>query len=180
MFCSATDPKGDFLEHSENLPEGDKISGAYNEIIEKISDFLRSENAPTALYQDICDILQHGFDHYTWVGIYVIEGDELVLKAYQGRDATEHTKIPIGEGICGLAARTAETVVVPDVSQEPRYLACFPSTMAEIVVPIKYIDDVFGEIDIDSDKLNPFTEEDKKFLRMVADQLAAVVKKLRV
>lgn len=68
---------------------------------------------------------------------------------------------------------------MPDISKEPRFLACFPSTRAEIVVPIKYIDDVFGEIDIDSDRLDPFAEEDQKFLRMVADQLAAVVKKLR-
>lgn len=156
-----------------------KMSGAYTRILESIGSFLKTGNEPTELYQDVCRILQSGFDHYTWVGIYVIEGGDLVLKAYEGQDATQHTRIPIGEGICGLAARTAETVVVPDVSQDSRYLECFPSTKAEIVVPIKYIDDVFGEIDIDSDRFDPFTEEDQRFLRMVADQLAAIVKKLR-
>lgn len=167
------------MEHSDDLGIGDKMSSAYTEILERIRDFLKSGNEPTELYQDVCDVLQSSLDHYTWVGIYVIEGDDLVLRAYKGPNATEHTRIPIGEGICGLAARTAETVVVPDVSQDQRYLECFPSTKAEIVVPIKYIDDVFGEIDIDSNRLDPFTEEDSKFLRMVADQLAAIVKRLR-
>lgn len=167
------------MERSDDLGIGDKMSSAYTEILERIGDFLKSGNEPTELYQDVCDVLQSSLDHYTWVGIYVIEGDDLVLQAYKGPNATEHTRIPIGEGICGLAARTAETVVVPDVSQDQRYLECFPSTKAEIVVPIKYIDDVFGEIDIDSDRLDPFTEEDSKFLRMVADQLAAIVKRLR-
>lgn len=155
------------------------MSNAYTEILERIGNFLRTGSETTGLYQDVCDILHSNFDHYTWVGIYVVEGDDLVLKAYQGPNATEHTKIAIGEGICGLAAQTAETVIVPDVSKNPAYLECFPSTRAEIVVPIKYIDDVFGEIDIDSDTPDPFTDEDEKFLRMVADQLAAIVKKLR-
>jgi len=167
------------LADSDDMGIGDRMSSAYTEVLEKIGDFLRTGNEPTELYQDVCDVLQSSLDHYTWVGIYVIEGDDLVLQAYKGPNATEHTRIPIGEGICGLAARTAETVVVPDVSQDRRYLECFPSTKAEIVVPIKYIDDVFGEIDIDSDRLDSFTEEDSKFLRMVADQLAAIVKRLR-
>ncbi|MFQ6128227.1 MAG: GAF domain-containing protein [Thermoplasmata archaeon] len=167
------------MEHSENRGIGEKMSSTYMQILERIANFLRTGSDPVDLYQDVCDVLQSNFDHYTWVGIYVIEGNELVLKAYQGPDATERTKIPIGEGICGLAAQTTEIIVVPDVSQDSRYLECFPSTKAEIVVPIKYIDDVFGEIDIDSDDLDPFTEEDQKFLRMAADQLAAVVKKLR-
>lgn len=164
---------------SDDVGIGDRMSSAYTEVLGKIGDFLRTGNEPTELYQDVCDVLQSSLDHYTWVGIYAIEGDDLVLQAYKGPKATEHTRIPIGKGVCGLAARTAETVVVPDVSQDARYLECFPSTKAEIVVPIKYIDDVFGEIDVDSDRLDPFTEEDSKFLRMVADQLAAVVKKLR-
>jgi GAF domain-containing protein len=155
------------------------MSSAYTEIIERVGDFLKTGNEPDELYQHVCDVLHSSLDHYTWVGIYVIEGEDLVLKAYQGPRATEHTRIPIGAGICGLAARTADTVVVPDVSKDSRYLECFPSTKAEIVVPIKYIDDVFGEIDVDSDRLDPFTDEDTKFLRMVADQLAAIVKRLR-
>lgn len=167
------------MDNSGNIGIGKSMSKAYTKILDHIEDFLKSGDDSTRLYLAVCKVLQSSFDHYNWVGIYVVEGDDLVLKAWEGQKATEHTRIPVGDGICGLAARTAEVVIVPDVSKEPRYLECFPGTRAEIVVPIKYIDDVFGEIDIDSNVLDPFTDEDSRFLRMVADQLAAIVKKLR-
>jgi L-methionine (R)-S-oxide reductase len=77
-------------------------------------------------------------------------------------------RIPIGQGICGLAAREGRTVIVGDVNADPRYLACFPSTRSEIVVPIFKDSRVIGEIDIDSDMLYAFTEKDREFLEQVA------------
>lgn len=106
--------------------------------------------------------------HYNWVGIYMLEGEELVLRAWDGPEATQHVRIPIGKGICGLAAREKKTVIVGDVHADSRYLACFPYTRSEIVVPIFKDSQVIGEIDIDSDTLHAFTQKDRELLEKVA------------
>ena len=118
--------------------------------------------------QKTVSFLRGNIAHYNWVGVYMLEGDELVLKAWDGPEATQHVRIPIGKGICGLAAREKRTVVVGDVTADSRYLACFPYTKSEIVVPIMKGTKVLGEIDIDSDTRNAFTEKDKEFLERVA------------
>ncbi|MCI2430756.1 GAF domain-containing protein [Candidatus Acetothermia bacterium] len=118
--------------------------------------------------QKTVSFLRKRVARYNWVGVYMLEGSELVLKAWDGPEATRHTRIPIGKGICGLAAREKKTVIVGDVNADPRYLACFPYTRSEIVVPILKGAKVLGEIDIDSDTLNAFTEKDREFLEQVA------------
>ena len=123
----------------------------------------------------VCAELYRRFPHYSWVGIYVVEGDELVLSAWAGEEATEHTTIKVGEGICGLAAATGRTEVVPDVSEREEFIACFPSTRSEIVVPIMGPDGVLGEIDIDSDELDAFDERDRALLEGVAAALAGIM-----
>lgn len=117
-------------------------------------------------------LLRARVPHYTWVGIYWVEGRELVLGPWSGPAATEHTRIPIGTGICGAAAASGRTEVVPDVSRDPRYLACFTNTRSEIVVPIVDGDRVVGEIDIDSDRLDAFGPDDRAFLERLAPALA--------
>jgi L-methionine (R)-S-oxide reductase len=119
------------------------------------------------------DVLHDGLEHYSWVGIYLVEGDELVLGPWKGPQATEHVRIPVGQGICGAAAASGRTEVVDDVDADPRYLACFPSTRSEIVVPIRYEGRVLGEIDIDSDRPAAFTEDDRAFLERVALLISA-------
>lgn len=109
--------------------------------------------------------------HYNWVGVYMLEDKELVLRAWDGPEATQHLRIPIGAGICGLAAREQCSVIVGDVNDDPRYLACFPHTRSEIVVPIFKSGKVIGEIDIDSDIPHAFTEKDRSFLEEVATLL---------
>lgn len=109
---------------------------------------------------------------FDWVGIYWVEDEELVLRAWKGPEATEHVRIPVGQGICGLAARTGETVNVPDVNADDRYLACFPSTRSELVVPVVDANDtVIGEIDIDSDEEGEFTADQVALVEDVADWL---------
>ncbi len=125
------------------------------------------------LLEDVCRILQHSVPWYDWVGIYLVEGDELVLTAWEGPAATEHVRIPIGQGICGAAAREGSTIIVPDVRTDPRYLQCFLSTRSEIVVPIRRGDTVLGEIDIDSDELAAFADDDRQLLEWLASELAA-------
>lgn len=126
--------------------------------------------------QDVVDFLCDNFEHYNWVGIYIVKGNDLVLGPWKGPNATEHTKIPIGKGVCGSAAATGKTEIVDDVCSDKRYLACFISTKSEIVVPIKKQGKIVGEIDIDSDKIGAFTIKDKIFLEKVADMLSEHIK----
>ncbi|MCL6642327.1 MAG: GAF domain-containing protein [Candidatus Bipolaricaulota bacterium] len=121
--------------------------------------------------QKAVSFLRKSVAHYNWVGVYMLEGDELVLQAWDGPEPTQHGRIPIGQGICGLAAREKRTVIVGDVNADPRYLACFPYTRSEIVVPIMRGTKVLGEIDIDSDTPYAFTEKDREFLEGVATLL---------
>lgn len=122
--------------------------------------------------QSVVDFLYEEFDSYSWVGIYIIKGNDLVLGPWRGKQATEHVKIPMGKGICGSAAVSGKTEIVPDVNADKRYLSCFVSTKSEIVVPIKKGKKVLGEIDIDSDKKDAFSEEDKVFLEKIVDMLS--------
>jgi L-methionine (R)-S-oxide reductase len=109
---------------------------------------------------------------YSWVGLYAVDGKDLVLDAWSGPAATEHTRIPIGNGICGFAAKAGRTEIVSDVSRDPRYLQCFLSTRAEIVVPVFREGVVIGEIDIDSDQLDAFSSLDREFLEAVAKKVS--------
>ena len=124
------------------------------------------ESAPDL--QTVVDLLHDRVQHYSWVGIYLVEGDDLVLGLWKGPEATEHVRIPVGEGVCGAAAASGKTEVVDDVNADPRYLACFPSTRSEIVVPIALDGRVVGEIDIDSDRPAAFGEDDRELLERVA------------
>jgi putative methionine-R-sulfoxide reductase with GAF domain len=108
---------------------------------------------------------------YTWVGIYLLEGEELVLGPFLGKPSP-HTRIPLGQGICGAAATAGETIIVDDVNADPRYLACSIETRSEIVVPIIHEGRVLGEIDIDSDTPAAFGAADRELLEAVADRLA--------
>ena len=109
--------------------------------------------------------------HYTWVGIYLLEGNELVLGPFVGKPSP-HTRIPLNRGICGAAASQQQTIIVDDVNSDPRYLACSLETKSEIVVPIMKDGQVFGEIDIDSDQPAAFDSRDKALLENVARALA--------
>ena len=124
--------------------------------------------------QTVVDLLHDRVEHYSWVGVYLVEGDDLVLGPWQGPEATEHVRIPVGQGVCGAAAASGQTEVVDDVNADPRYLACFPSTRSEIVVPISREGRVIGEIDIDSDQPAAFGDADREFLERVAELMAAL------
>ena len=112
--------------------------------------------------------------HYTWVGIYLLEGDALVLGPYLGKPSP-HTRIPLNRGICGAAASQKATIIADDVNADPRYLACSIDTKSEIVVPIMRGDDVLGEVDIDSDKPAAFGRSDQELLEEIAALLAPIL-----
>jgi GAF domain-containing protein len=116
-------------------------------------------------------VLKHEVPAYTWVGIYELQGNELVLGPFLGKPSP-HTRIPLGRGICGAAATAQATIVVDDVNADPRYLACSLETKSEIVVPIMHGGRVLGEIDIDSDRYAAFGAADRVRLEAVAALLA--------
>jgi GAF domain-containing protein len=116
-------------------------------------------------------VLKDAIPEYTWVGIYLLQGDELVLGPFLGKPSP-HTRIPLGQGICGAAATGKATVIVDDVNADPRYLACSIETQSEIVVPIMDNERVLGEIDIDSDRLAAFGAADRELLEAVAALIA--------
>ncbi len=143
---------------------------------EILSLVAQAGRAPLAVVLDrVVVALQRGIPQYTGVYIYWLEGsDELRLRAFCGRP-TDHVRIPVGEGICGRAAREQRTVVVDDVNADPAYLACSLETRSEIVVPIMQGATVLGEIDIDSDVRAAFTPDDRVFLEKLASLIAARV-----
>jgi GAF domain-containing protein len=140
--------------------------------LEAIDRILRRGGDADEVLRAVVDDLHDRFEHYSWIGIYLVEGDDLVLGPWQGPEATEHVRIPVGQGICGAAAASGQTEVVDDVNADSRYLACFPSTRSEIVVPIAYEGQVVGEIDIDSDRPAAFREDDRAFLERVAQLIS--------
>ena len=133
-------------------------------------DLARTANGTDAMTALVA-LLKSRVPHYTWVGVYQLAGDELVLGPYLGKPSP-HTRIPLGRGICGAAATEKQTIVVDDVNSDARYLACSLETQSEIVVPVMRGDRVLGEIDIDSDRPAAFGEDDRRLLEAAAAILA--------
>jgi L-methionine (R)-S-oxide reductase len=130
-----------------------------------------------AALAEVCRFLRSSFRHYRWVGVYRLDGSTLVLDAWDGPSPTEHTRIPVGRGVCGRAAREGQTVIVKDVRAAPEYLACFLETRSEIVVPIHANGSVVGEIDIDGNEVGAFDQSDGAFLEAVARKLTDALAK---
>jgi len=146
--------RDDYAQHAEHIRQ-------------EVATASDGENASTR----VVAYLKNAMTHYSWVGVYLLEGDELVLGPYQGKPSP-HTRIPLGRGICGAAATERATIVVDDVNADPRYLACSIETQSEIVVPIMRNGVVLGEIDIDSDAKAAFGAQDRALLEAVAANLS--------
>jgi len=145
----------------------------YETILADLARAIAGKQGTEALRAAV-EALKRAVPRYTWMGIYVLEGGELVLGPYLGKPSP-HTRIPIGKGICGAAAREGHTIIVPDVNADPRYLACSLETRSEIVVPIYRDGSVIGEIDIDSDLPGAFGAADRELLESAAAIIAAKI-----
>ena len=126
--------------------------------------------------QNICELLKERLPYYDWVGFYFKNGDreELKLGPYAG-EPTDHTIIPFGKGICGQVAMSNQNFVVPDVAAQDNYIACSITVKAEIVVPLFVNGENIGQIDIDSNTPDPFTESDERFLEFVNKEVAKIL-----
>lgn len=134
----------------------------YEEIIPQIEALVSCETDLVANLANICAVLKEAFDFF-WVGFYLKKGNQLVLNAFQGPIAC--TRIDFDKGVCGHAYTVRETVIVPNVDEFPGHIACASASKSEIVLPIFGENgEVFGVLDVDSDKLNDFSQIDAEGL----------------
>lgn len=142
-----------------------------DEIVGEVELLINSSKSHDEVLRESVQILKQERHHYNWVGIYLLEGETLVLHNYIGKP-TEHTHIQVGLGVCGVAVAEGANQIVGDVTKLDNYLACSVETRAEIVVLIRRGTDIVGQIDIDSDLADAFTNEDESLLSRVAELLA--------
>jgi GAF domain-containing protein len=148
------------------------MTNAHDDVLAMVSSAVAPETDAAGAMTRAVEVLKQAIPYYSWVGIYLVDGGELVLGPFLGKPSP-HTRIPLGRGICGAAATEKRTIVVDDVNADPRYLACSIETKSEIVVPIMRGTRVLGEIDIDSDRPAAFGPADRTLLEGVAALLAA-------
>jgi GAF domain-containing protein len=142
---------------------------------------LDGPGAPEAVLKAVCVRLKKTVPHYDWVGFYLADPAEertLYLGPYAGAP-TDHVRIPFGRGICGRAAETGRTFLVPDVTREGNYLSCSVNVKSEIVVPVFDGEELVGELDIDSHALDAFRGEDRTFLEEIGRLMASRLNALR-
>jgi GAF domain-containing protein len=144
-----------------------------NDVLKELKELRDNGFLSDALLRKAVKDISAADDRFDWVGVYLVKPEENVvwLHNYVGRP-TPHSKIAVGEGICGTAVAQGENVIVPDVSAVDHYISCDPRVKSEMVVLIRNGDDVFGLIDVDSRTVEAFTEEDSAAVQVVADELA--------
>ncbi|MEX2122424.1 MAG: GAF domain-containing protein [Woeseia sp.] len=123
------------------------------------------EADPLANTANFVGLLHHSIPSINWLGIYVLRGEDLVLGPFQGKPAC--VRLPVGQGVCGTAARTLKTIRVADVNEFPGHIACDPASNSEIVVPLMLGGKLAGVLDIDSPRRARFTERDQRGLEML-------------
>src|ERR1044071_5648933 len=159
------------LNNMLNVIRSDEPMKSSDEIVSLIEQIVSSGASRDETLGEAVRLLKQEREQYNWVGIYLLEGDMLVLHNYIGKP-TDHTHIPVGRGVCGTAVAERMNKTIGDVRELDNYLACSLETRAEIVVLIRRGDSIFGQIDIDSDTANAFNSEDESLLSQVADLLA--------
>src|SRR5437660_12002384 len=155
------------------MPAASNKQERLEEVKKEVDELARSAGSAAELMRNIVKLLHDQMLKYNWVGFYMLakspaeRSPMLVLGAFQGA-MTPHTRIPLNQGICGAAASSGKTLVVDDVSSDPRYLACSPETKSEIVVPIFVRGKIVGELDIDSFFPAAFSAEDRELVEHCA------------
>ncbi len=160
MLMFASDPI-DFADKSAGYRALEKQLHA---LLHGERDFIANcANAAALLWQTLPDL--------NWAGFYRLVGNELVLGPFQGKPAC--VRIALGKGVCGSAAATRKTVLVPDVHQFSGHIACDAASRSEIVVPLVKNGQLLGLLDLDSPKLNRFDAADQAGLEKLAAVLMA-------
>lgn len=159
------------MAESVSFSSADKAT-RYRELTEQLASLVDGEPDLVANLANATAVIREAVPAISWVGFYVRRGDELVLGPFQGKLAC--VRIAMGKGVCGTAAATRETLVVPDVEAFPGHIACDAGSRSEIVVPIVRSGDVVAVLDLDSYDLAAFDEVDAAGLAPVAEILASL------
>ncbi|CAM3152281.1 GAF domain-containing protein [Filibacter tadaridae] len=141
----------------------------YSQLAKQMDALLTGEKNRYANLSNASALLNQFFDRINWVGFYLMDEDELVLGPFQGLPAC--IRIPLGKGVCGIAAVNGKTIIVPDVNAFPGHIACDSASQSEIVVPLRKNGEVLGVLDIDSPELDRFSEADLAGLELVVEVL---------
>ena len=152
---------------AENLiiPEGVSRKEIYKTIFPQIEALISTESDLVANLANISAVLKEAFGFF-WVGFYIVKEGELVLGPFQGPIAC--TRIPFHKGVCGAAYSRKETIIVPDVEQFPGHIACSSASRSEIVLPVFHRNGTVAMIlDVDSDELDDFNEDDQQGLSLI-------------
>jgi len=143
-------------------------------VVTRLRAAFNHETPRTELLRLAAELIRDAGAPYTSVYMYMLHGDELVLEAYSGRD-TDHDRIPVGKGVCGTAVATGQDQNVGDVQGRENYIACNLFTRSELVVLIRRGSQILGQIDVDSDVVDPFTPDEERAVRQVAEALAVLL-----
>ena len=138
----------------------------YRELLSQARGLLHDEHDLVANAANFASLLYHSLPELNWVGFYFMQGGELVVGPFQGKPAC--VRIALGKGVCGAAAKTRETQVVPDVNKFPGHIFCDGDSLSELVVPLIQDGELLGVLDLDSPKLARFDQEDKAGLEALA------------
>lgn len=138
-----------------------------DDLLARAAPILRSETSDHEALAGVVALLHEARPAWDWVGIYLLAGGELVLGPFVGAP-TEHTRIPVGQGVCGTAVATGANQVIADVTTLDNYLACSTGTRSEIVVLIRHHGEIVGQFDVDSDTPGAFGPADEALLEHLA------------
>ena len=159
------------------IPEDIKTDdGRYDLLIKQIKSLLVKEEPELSNLANLTAALKQTFNKMSWVGFYLFDGEKLYVGPFQGKVACSIIKL--NEGVCGKAASTRETIIVPDVNNFEGHIACDVDSKSEIVVPIiKKDNSLFGVLDSDSTEYNSFNETDKRYLEEICNFLVKEILK---
>jgi len=144
------------------------------EVLSKIATCASSQADRNELARVTVEAIKECLPQASWIGVYWLEGDALVLGPFVGAP-TEHVRIPVGTGVCGTAVAEDRDQVVDDVRERTNYLACAASVRSEIVVLVRSGGRIVGQLDLDSDHVAAFSRDDHAFLSMIAGALGGLL-----
>ena len=151
------------------IDKAQSVQKQYEELSIIIKGLLNKNDNRLSNLSNFTAMLKQTFDKINWVGFYLFDGEKLYLGPFQGKVAC--TQIELGKGVCGSAASSLRTIIVPDVNKFPGHIVCDSDSKSEIVIPLIKNDKLLGVLDIDSASLNEFDETDKKYLEYICNFL---------
>lgn len=148
-----------------------KITKKHQELLERVKSCVTNRNIWRYMLSEVIFEIKQAFPRFTWVGFYLVDGEELSLETFLGKP-TEHVRIPLDKGICGASASSKKTMLIKDVKNDDRYISCDIAVKSELVVPMIYNNQVIGVLDIDSHYRNAFTENECQLLEEITKWVA--------